>query len=121
MFKDDSFNGISKTYYNSGKLKEEIMFKDGYKNGLHVRYFEKLPLTKRGEKSYVRGVANGLGIGWYPNGRKRVEGNYNGGMLNGLRKTFDDHNKIYKEQYYVNHKPDGPEKSYAYSEIPGLS
>jgi uncharacterized protein len=79
-------NGLSRTYYENGKIQEEAYFKNNVKNGLAQ---------------------------WYNNsGKLMAIYNYNNGQFEGFQKTFYDNDSIQAVSGYSNNVLNGEYKEY---------
>ena len=74
--------GISRDYYNSGKLKYEENYKDGTLHGIKKKWFENGNLEY--EKNYTDGSIRGIQKKWFENGKLEYEGEFKDGVKNGF-------------------------------------
>ncbi|MBL4592730.1 MAG: hypothetical protein JKX68_02820 [Flavobacteriales bacterium] len=98
-----------KTFYDSGKLKEESRYKNDLLNGYYKEYNKKGLLTNA--TLYIDGIPQSFAAElatldirkeYYPDGKVRVEGIYDViGKENGLFKYFDKNGKIEKTEIYL--------------------
>ncbi len=81
-------NGVQISFYNNGKISEEIEYKNDVKDGIWNQYFEdgKKKLTA----SYVNGKVNGRYTFYYPNGAIYMLGTFVENKKNGLWIFYDD-------------------------------
>ena len=59
---EQNYDGLFRSYYRSGKKWAEVIFKDGYKNGIQKIYLENGKLKEQG--TFVNNISQGL---WYLN------------------------------------------------------
>ena len=100
---------IWKTFYNNGKLKEEMRYKNDLLNGYYKEYDKKGKLINA--TLYINGVPQNyteelatLNIKkeYYANGNVKVEGIYDiKNNKNGLFKYFDENGKIKQSEIYL--------------------
>ena len=98
-----------KTFYDNGKLKEEMHYKSDILNGYYKEYDIKGKLIKA--TLYIDGVPQSftqelatldIRKQYYSDGKVRVEGIYDViGKENGLFKFFDENGKIEKSEIYL--------------------
>ena len=110
-----SFAEVRKEYYPSGKLKTEINYINGIKEGIRKTYYENGQLEV--ETNYKKNIKEGIYKLYYENGKLRQEGNYKNGKLDGILKmyykkwgisyvvdTYKNGQKINRKAYHVNGK-----------------
>ena len=68
---DDHNNHTQKEYFDNGKPKFEVTYKNGKKNGKEIFWYENG--NKMMESFFVNDHEEGLWQQWYPNGQKKVE------------------------------------------------
>ena len=98
-----------KIFYDSGKLKEEMRYKNGLLNGYYKTYDKNGKLIKA--ILYIDGIPQNftdelavldIRKEYYENGRVKVEGIYNkSDQENGLFNYFDENGKIEKSEIYL--------------------
>ena len=66
-------------WYENGKKKSEVTYKDGAKDGLLTKWYGNG--QKMAELNYKDGKEDGLTTLWYENGKKKAEGTYKGDKL----------------------------------------
>jgi uncharacterized protein len=84
-FKDG--NGIKLAYYISGKLANQVTYKEGVPHGTWTEFHEDGSVSAKGEMK--EGQRNGLWIFYYPNGKTESEGNYENGEQIGKWKFYN--------------------------------
>ena len=65
---------VKKEYWDNGKLKREIHYKNGKRDGLITYWYESG--KKKYEKHLKDGKEDGLWTEWSPSGKKTFEGNF---------------------------------------------
>lgn len=78
--------GITKDYYENGKLKTEWMCEDGNLSGITKLYYENGELEK--SSNYERNVRQGVTYGYFDSGALKSACNYKDGKLDGMHKIF---------------------------------
>ena len=73
---------VKKEYWDDGKLKSEIYYKDGKREGLATWWHKNGQKGK--ERHYKDGKIEGLTTSWYPSGEKKSEIHYKDGKREGL-------------------------------------
>lgn len=96
-YKNDTLNGIQKTYFTNGKLAEKTNYMNGQKDGESLIYADNGKVTK--ELNYKNGELNGTAKYYTPKGIKTMEGQYTEGQKIGSWKYFSD-GKLEKEEDY---------------------
>ena len=76
------FSGICVDYYDNGRKKYEIPFKNGQKEGFSIFWY--INGQKQSEGYYRDGKEEGLWSYWDENGHKESEGNFNDKTSDGL-------------------------------------
>ncbi len=117
-------NGIWKSYYESGRIKNSVNYKDGIiegeawfyyddenktikanavfesdmLEGIYTEYFENG--TQKAKMLYKAGLADGDAEFYYPNGKLKITAEYKDGLKNGKWFYFDEKGKeIGREKY----------------------
>jgi len=96
-YKNDTLNGLQKTYFTNGKLAEKTNYVNGQKDGESFIYADNGKITK--ELNYRNGELHGTAIYYTPKGVKTIEGQYTEGQKIGSWKYFSD-GKLEKEEDY---------------------
>ena len=99
------FNGIGFDVYSNGKLKSEVNYKDGKKDGLHNSWNYNSQLWN--ERNYKDGKEDGLQRSWDEDGQLEYEGNYKDGKEDGLQKEWYEDGQFRFEKNYKDGKEDG--------------
>lgn len=125
-------DGEWKWYYNSGALEREETFVNGKEEGMLYEYGEEGQILTKGEYfdgleegpwfyhvgdhteegEYKGGLPDGIWKHFYPNGKLRFQGGYNFGEPNGKHKFYYDSGKIMEEGTYIMGAKDGNWKEY---------
>lgn len=92
--------GIHREYFNDGKLKSEVGYKDGQFNGLCRFYFQNGNLRK--QFHYENGVVDGKAYEFYENGEYKFEANYKNGIVDDVIKLFYNNGNLYSFMVYQN-------------------
>ena len=75
-------DGVSKSWYPNGQLKQSYSWKNGKKEGKWNSYYSNG--AKKYEFDFKNGKKNGLVTQWYESGQKEYEKTYKDHKLNGL-------------------------------------
>lgn len=101
--KNGKKDGIYKSYYKNGNLKEEIDYKNGVKNGVSREYYESGELEQ--EFNFINGLCSGPCKMFYKNGQLNFQSNYNNnGKLEGKTKHYFKNGLLHEERFYQNNK-----------------
>ena len=68
---DDHSTNTQKEYFDNGKPKFEVTYKNGKKNGKEIFWYENG--NKMMESFFVDNHEEGLWEQWYPNGQRRLK------------------------------------------------
>lgn len=128
-FVKDQFDGAYKTYHSDGRIFEDLMYKNGERNGKSLTYQnykvygdDKYRLT--GEYNYKNGVVDGeqktfeCGVmtshyhsrngkldgeykQWYADGKLKYIGTYVNGLETGCHKEYDQSSNLISECNYI--------------------
>lgn len=114
-------DGIYKTWYDNGKLREYITYKNGIKYGKHMYYYDNGQLHhkeyyingkicsfsksyhKNGKLEHIRryiGRHHELEKIWHENGQLALESNYRYGVYHGRHRVWDETGVLLSERYY---------------------
>ena len=89
-------------WYDNGKKKKELVFKNGKINGIAVGWDENG--NKRFEENYKDGKKDGLQVHWYENGQKMEAINAKDGKKDGLETQWHENGKKKLEANFINDK-----------------
>jgi antitoxin component YwqK of YwqJK toxin-antitoxin module len=109
-YKKGKPEGLSKTYFENGRLNEVCPYKDGKKNGLLRRYREYGILI--GEYHYKNGMLDGLSTEYDENEQLQWKAFYKNGVPDGLWNSYYENGRLKEESTYRDGKLTGPPKSY---------
>ncbi len=135
IFKDDKPVGITRTWYESGKLKGEVRFEGKGKLAKVTTYFESGKILAKGFynnqlkdsvwiyyqaatdsistiEHYKNGAADGVWKVFYQNGVLAHEVSYSKGEKDGIVKEYNDEGRLIFEIQYKNGKENGPSVLY---------
>lgn len=84
--------GVSKAYYSDGSLEYERLYKVGEKHGNHVGFYESG--AKQFEYHFDHGVNIGTHTEWYESGQVATLFNYENGQPFGLQQTYRSDGKL---------------------------
>jgi antitoxin component YwqK of YwqJK toxin-antitoxin module len=110
--KDSLKQGVWKDFWANGDLREEVIYKNGKKEGLEIKWFDEpdcveqesyyknglldgpsVYYSKKCKKDFFEnfklGIKDGLELSYYPSGNVKAEGNYKKGNLDGYYKVYD--------------------------------
>ncbi|HKK82408.1 MAG TPA: TonB family protein [Prolixibacteraceae bacterium] len=102
-YKQNKVDGVYKEFYPSGKLKQKSTWKNNKRHGPLVLFRE--DGSKKVEANFSDGFKEGKEIIYYPNGNKKTLLNYTKGLLHGRQKTFKPNGRK-KEKYYYEYNND---------------
>jgi len=110
-FKNNYYNGIAKLFYPNSKVSKTFTFKNGYKNGQEIEYFENDTSEIkyiRELKEYTNGLLNGKYLIYKYDSPfdTLIFGMYSNGKKNGRFITFDYNGTKYITDF-VNNKVEG--------------
>jgi antitoxin component YwqK of YwqJK toxin-antitoxin module len=103
-------NGLGKEYYQNGNLRLETTYKDNKPEGLVKHYYENGNLSA--EAIYKNDKPEGLAKQYYETGELRWEQNMKNGQLNGQTKQYYEDGTIKTDVVYKNGKMNGTYKQY---------
>lgn len=101
---------VKKEYYQSGKIKKEIIYKNDNKNWVEKNYFENGNLDW--EQTVVNNKRNGVYKEYFENGILKKEIPYVNDLVSGYIKKYYDNGSIEFEILYANGDKIGYQKDY---------
>ncbi len=104
-YKNGKLNGYLRSYYENGLLRLDAHYKDGRFNGLIKEYYKNGQLER--EMVMKNGIWDGFVRVYYPNGALASEENYKDGSLNGLYVKYYSFGGLSKIGYYKEGKFSG--------------
>ena len=104
--KDDKPYYLATSYYKNGNLKSIFYYSSkGILDGIVKSYYDTGEL--REEYNYIRGILEGEFTIYYKNGYPKYKSNFLNGKLNGLKQKYSDNGKLIYEKSYSNGKEIG--------------
>lgn len=103
-------NGGNKSYYKGGKLRKEIIYRNGIKEGIEKTYYPNGQVNE--ETTYKKGKKDGERKRYYPDGKLWYETFYINGEEEGIEKTYYKNGNLWVEIPYKSSKIVGVEKRY---------
>ncbi len=97
VYKNDTLNGLQKTYFTNGQLAEKTNYINGEKNGESFIYADNGKIMK--QLHYKNGELNGPACYFTATGEKSIEGHYTAGEKTGTWKYYKDE-KLDEEKEY---------------------
>ena len=85
-------NGKEQSFYPDGSIAEEIIWKDGLKNGTWKQFFKNGQL--KSTANYINDQLDGTFIAYFPDGKKEVEGTYRHDVPDDEWKRYDEKGKL---------------------------
>ena len=94
-----SFTGKILTFYEDGKLKDETMYKNGKREGLSKYYYQNGKLAV--EQNFNNdGNIEGIRKDYWENGNIQEECLYKNGLREGILKEYDEKGKLVGTTYF---------------------
>lgn len=87
-YKNGQREGISKKYYDTGELFEEIEYQHDVKDGRWIQYFENG--KTRLISSYKKGVRTGIFQTFYESGQPEIKGSFSDNLMDGDWHYYDE-------------------------------
>lgn len=103
-------NGENKSYHKGGKLRKEIVYKNGIKEGTEKLYYPNGQLDL--EVTYKKGQKEGKVKRYYPDGQLQYKAFYKNGLKEGMEKTYYKNGNLRLEIPYKSSKIVGIERRY---------
>jgi len=86
-------------YYNNGKIKTEVLLKDGLQHGLGYKYYENG--TIKSKINWVNGLKSGVAEYYYPNGQIKSRTEYkNDSVMIGETIIYSEDGYLQEKQIY---------------------
>ena len=115
FYVNNKIEGYSKEYFDSGKLRKEIPYKDGKQTGIGYEYdensdriivlntYKENVLTKRRQINRIdpQQLKQGMWMSFYPNRQLKVEGPYVNDLKNGYWKYYTNTGNLIKVEKWV--------------------
>lgn len=102
-------DGLYKTYYENGDLRQQGMFKNNKKIGLWLSYYKNNKLKE--ETNYILGKKEGIYKVYYQNGTLKQESIYKNNKIDGITKIYTFNGNI---KYEISYLFGIPEEGYQY-------
>jgi antitoxin component YwqK of YwqJK toxin-antitoxin module len=96
---------IKSEYYENGKLKSEINYKNEQRDGQDTTWYESG--KKKSETQYKNGQKDGLDATWYDSGKKKSEIQYKNGQKDGLSTSWNEYGEKVSARHYKNGNIEG--------------
>lgn len=106
-FDNGKKNGVCEKYYSDGSLLEELMWKEGVKDGIWNQYFQNGRPKLTG--AYKNDKRQGKFTFYYPDGSIETKGAFNKDMMDGSWITYNPNGKVEMTIIYKMGKPQNPE------------
>ena len=103
-------DGIVKEYYEDGKLKRELEYKNGALEGISRTYYQSGELMY--EYNYKGGKLEGIARKYYRNGKVAYEWNYRDGKRDGITKSSNKSGLLQVEWNFKDDRLDGITRIY---------
>lgn len=91
-------DGVTKDYFDDGKIKTEWMCRDGKLNGITRLYYNNGEVEKA--SSYIEDVRQGITYGYFDNGAIKSICNYKDGKLEGMHKIYHKNGEVKEYTIY---------------------
>lgn len=88
-------NGIKKSYYDDGNIKEKCEVVKGIKNGVCTLFYENGNISAI--THWKNNSLHGPSIGYYPGGTQKYEANWDNGFLHGCAIQYFENGNIHKK------------------------
>ncbi|MEO1258377.1 MAG: toxin-antitoxin system YwqK family antitoxin [Bacteroidota bacterium] len=98
-YQNDQLAGVSKVYFENGKLDYVETHVDGSYEGLYQKYHESGQLANEGQ--YVNNEMSGIWKRWYENGTLREEVEFSENEENGPFKEYHENGKLKTEGVFL--------------------
>lgn len=106
LFKDKPFDGLLEAHYDSGKVKSQINYSRGKKEGLETILHENDSIFSK--RFYNKGLKTGIHKSWWENGHPKFVYHFNSqGEYNGNVKEWYASGILFRDFNYVNGKETG--------------
>ena len=101
--KEKVSDGVIQSHFKSGKLRAEIVVKNGKKEGLAVEYYENG--NKFQEVNYKEGLQEGIAKKYFETGQLAQETLYKKGKRHGVQRKYRPNGKLVSEAEYFEDEP----------------
>jgi len=100
-------NGLWRTYYENGNLKNTVIYKDGKVDGIAYFFYNDNNETKQAEVLYKSDIIQGVYQEFYQNGAQKAKLNYEDGKLEGDAEFYYPTGRIKIEGKYKENEKKG--------------
>ena len=107
-YSEGKHDGKEQRFYPEGGVAEEIIWKDGLKNGHWKQFFRNGQL--KSTATYVNNQLDGVFVIYYPDGKKQVEGAYRHDAPDDEWKRYDEKGKLISTIKYAGGIATNPEE-----------
>jgi antitoxin component YwqK of YwqJK toxin-antitoxin module len=97
-FRNLTFEGLTRTWYENGQLKLEATYQDGERQGLTGTWYENGQLEFAA--TYKAGELEGLTRKWYENGQLACQATFKAGEAEGLTRTWYENGQLKSQATY---------------------
>lgn len=99
QYKNNKYDGVVKSYYTDGKIKEERFYDNGKEKDTRKRYFNNGKVQS--SQVYVENKREGEGKKFYDNGVLQESFTYKNDKRDGLREEFDKKGSLLYQTLYA--------------------
>jgi hypothetical protein len=98
-----ALHGPAHYWYPNGVMERELNYQQGFLQGVRRDWYAMLPGVQKIKQRcvYVRDVLHGPMTSWYPDGKVRVELNFERGRRHGLHKFYNEEGTLRLKEIYV--------------------
>jgi antitoxin component YwqK of YwqJK toxin-antitoxin module len=104
-YKNDKLDGLKKDFFENGKVKRIVFYKEGLPNGTHKQFNEEGNVIV--DINFKDGKNHGVWTYYFDDGKVANIQNWNKGIKNGEFKTLDDKGLILKQEFFKKGIPEG--------------
>lgn len=94
-YQNDTLNGVSRSFFQTGNISEETHYQNGIIEGLWQSFFPNNILEAKA--NYLNGKFDGESFFYYPNGLVKEQGFFKSGTKVGIWKVYDDEGNLISE------------------------
>ncbi|MBU0721344.1 IPT/TIG domain-containing protein [bacterium] len=98
-------DGIFNSYYDSGQLNHMEIYVNGSAEGVHISYYEDGTIWS--ETTYLNNQRDGTTKSYYDTGILRALSTYSAGILHGLQQSYYETGQLKSNGYNIDWKKDG--------------
>jgi antitoxin component YwqK of YwqJK toxin-antitoxin module len=104
-YKNDKLDGVKKDFFDNGKMKRLVYYKEGFSDGSHKQFNEEGKLIV--DINFKEGKNHGTWNYYFDDGKVANTQNWNKGIKNGEFKTMDNKGLILKQEFFKKGIPEG--------------